>query len=571
MRVRDGIAHHLRERGVSKCFGLIGEDVAELLVSLTESGVDYFSARHESSAIAMADGYSRASGSVGVATISQGPGLLNGMNALTTAAKANSSLLVFVGQGEVSTDVGNKGRKGKFIDQELVLRGAGIATAALTSPSSAVADVVRAVEAAASGETVVLTVRPSVLNAEAGDGPATIALAPRPAAAAPDPAVISDVADLIQTTWAASKPIILAGRGAVRAAAKPELEQLAERCGALLTSTLLANGMFRGNPYDLGITGTFATPVATEMLGRADIILAFGASLNGRTTDGGELFPDALVVQFDSDPDAANRYPFVKQELFVQGDVRLSALALLDELSRREHQYEGFRTSAVAQAIASHGEEKEYSDQSNENGLDPRTVIRAIEAMLPEDRIVVTDGGHHFNWEAAYLKAYDPASWISPLDFSSIGSGTGVAVGAAIAHPDRLTVLCVGDGGLMMTIGEVSTAARYNLPVLFLVNNDAAYGSDLHILELDGIPADIALSDDVDFAAIGRAMGTKGVTVRRLADLDALKDLIDAFDGPLVVDYKVNRDVLSHSLGRFLKVSRTLTDSPNSSPGHGQL
>jgi acetolactate synthase-1/2/3 large subunit len=570
MRVRDGIAHQLRERGVSKCFGLIGEDVAELLVSFAEVNVGYFSARHESSAVAMADGYSRTTGSVGIAVISQGPGLLNGMNALTTAAKGNSSLLVFVGLGEGGAEAARKGRKGKHIAQEAVLRGAGITCATLTSPASAVADVVRAFETAASGETVVVAVRLSLLNAEAGDAPAAVALTPRASAAAPDPAVISDVADLIQTTWAASKPVILAGRGAVRSGAKPELEQLAECCGALLTSTLLANGMFRGNPYDLGITGTFSTPVASGLVSRADVILSFGASLNGRTTDGGELISNAMVVQFDSDPVAVDRYPFVKPELFVEGDVRLSVVALLDELRRRGHQHRGFRTAAVAEEIASYGGEKEYSDQSTEKGLDPRTVIRAIESMLPQDRIVVTDGGHHFNFEGAYLKPYNPASWISPLDFSSIGSGTGVAVGAAVAHPDRLTVLCVGDGGMMMTIGEIATAARYHLPVIFLVNNDAAYGSDMHILEMDGLPADVALSDDVDFAAIGRAMGAQGVTLRRIGDLDALADLIGALDGPLVIDYKVNREVLSHSLGRFMSVNRAMTtaESSRDSAGH---
>jgi acetolactate synthase-1/2/3 large subunit len=563
VRVIEAIARDLYDRGVRHCFGLIGEDVGELLDSLRSLGIAYYSARHESAAVAMADGYSRASGTVGVAVISKGPGLLNAMNALGTATKGGSSVLVLAGDSPPAQTPIVKARKGKYIDQEAVLTAAGIRNVTLGSAGSAAADAMRAYESAAGGSTVVVNIPDPVVLAEAGSEPSRVDLPATTLTAAPEPSLISDVCDLIEATFAAGRPVILAGRGAVRADAGKHLKRLGELCGALLTNTVLANGMFRHDPYDLGIMGTFSTPVASKLLGRADLLLCFGASLNDRTTYGGELCPKVRVVQFDADPDAFERYPFTRPEICVIGDAGLAAVALVEELERRGHQHEGFRTPGVAAEIGGFDRASAFRDQSDEHGLDPRSVLLAIDELLPEDRVIVTDGGHHFNFECTCLRAHDPSSWISPLDFSSIGSATGVAIGAAIAHPERLTVLCVGDGGLMMTIGEIATAIRYQLPLLVLVNNDAAYGSDFHILELDGVATDVAQSDNLSFEAIATAMGARAMTIRSMSDIEKLPPLLEDRSGPILVEYKVTRAVLADSLPSFLRLHR---DAARQSP-----
>ena len=125
MRVIEAIARNLYDCGLRHCFGLIGEDVGELLDELRRVGVAYYSARHESAAVAMADGYARASGTVGVAVVSKGPGLLNAMNALETANKGGSSVLVIVGDSPPDQSAVVRGRKGKYIDQTAILTAAG--------------------------------------------------------------------------------------------------------------------------------------------------------------------------------------------------------------------------------------------------------------------------------------------------------------------------------------------------------------------------------------------------------------------------------------------------------------
>ena len=123
-----------------------------------------------------------------------------------------------------------------------------------------------------------------------------------------------------------------------------------------------------------------------------------------------------------------------------------------------------------------------------------------------------------------------------------------------MARPDRLTVLCVGDGGLMMTIGEIATAARYGLPVLVLVNNNAGFGSDMHILELDGYAPDVARLDEQSFEAIATAMGVRALTIRSLSDVEKLPPLLEDRSGPVVVEYKVTNAVVADSLSSFVSM-----------------
>jgi thiamine pyrophosphate-dependent acetolactate synthase large subunit-like protein len=556
LQVYEAIASELFSRGIRKCFGLIGEDVAELVIALHNLGVDYHSARHETSAIAMADGYSRASSTVGVAIVSKGPGLINALNGLVTAAKGDSSILLIVADTSVTPSTKQKLRKGKYIDQVAVLSAAGVQNVTLRSPQTAVADTVTALKLSQSGVSVVVNIPDSVFYAPAGSNPSTLQLPPLPILTPPDPAVITDVAELIETTWAASRPVILAGRGAVRAGARGVLERLGDICGAFLTSTLLANGMFEGSPYNLGIMGTLSTPLAAELLAQADLLLVFGAALGAFTTYGGEIAPRARIVQFDKDAEAFDLYPYAKPEIRVLGDAKLAATALVEELERRGHQSEGFRRPDVVDRVTNYRGTLNVNDESDEYGLDPRSVLFAIDKILPADRVIVTDSGHHMNFEAEILRPYDASSWIFPCDFSSIGSATGVAVGASIARPNRLTVLCVGDGGFIMTIGEIATAVRYNVRLLVLVNNDAAYGSDYQLLKIGGASADMAQSDRISFEAIATGMGAQGMTIKTIDDVAELASKLKNLSGPLVVDYKVTTSVQADALRLYFKLGR---------------
>jgi thiamine pyrophosphate-dependent acetolactate synthase large subunit-like protein len=531
------VAAELKRQGVDAIFGVTGEDNVKLCVEVERHGITYYSARDESVAVGMADGYSRVSGRLGVALISRGPGVTHGLSALVTAARARSGIVVIAGDGDPAI------RHPKYVNQSVIFEGAGIPHLTIDSAESAIADLSAVCALAREGNTIVANFPGSILEQESGGADATARL-PHvpPAGGEPDPEAIALVADLLGETWAARHPVILAGRGAVKSSARDELERLAEASGALVATTLMAKSLFHGNPFDLGIVGTYSTPPATELLREADVVLVFGALLHPFTTLGGELFPKATVIRFDSDP-AAEDTGSIPVAAFIEGDARLSARALADELERRGHRQKGFRTDAVSAKLAAFDPEEGISDRGTVGSLDPRFLNLRLENVLPPDRTVVIDIGHHMAFSTAYLSAPDPRSFIAPLEYWCVGGGTGLALGAAIARPDRLTVFCVGDLGTLMTLGDLETAVRYELPLLVVITNDEALGAELHYLQVAGWPDDIVRFSTPSFAAVAQALGADGLTITSLDDVEQLRERVTSLSRPLIVDCRVTTEV----------------------------
>jgi acetolactate synthase I/II/III large subunit len=551
MRVYEALVEEFVRQGVRQVFGLMGEDTAKLLALLPASGISYLSGRHESSAVGMADGYARLSGAVGVAVLSRGCGFTNAMTALTTAARGGSRVLVLAADTADTVpkfpSVTQTARLShKYVDQRGALDAIGLPHVALHNAVTAASDLGGVFERVRAGVTMVVNVAMDLLNAntDAGERPAGrgVELPVMTAPLAPDPEQIKEVADLLETTWASSYPVILAGRGAVRSNAADDLQLLGAQTGALMTTTLPARSMFRGDPFDAGIMGTFSTPVTVELLGHADVLLAFGASLNLLTTYGNELCPRARLVHIDADSSAFGR--FVETTLVVSGDVKLSAAALRAELLRRGHTHGGYRTEAVARQLASSDPAVGVRDQSDDRGLDPRILMRALNDVLPRDRVLVVDPGHHLAFQVPYIDVLDPGSFVLPLDFGAIGTGTPLAIGAAIAQQERLTVLGAGDGGFMMTLGELDTAIRAGVPLLILVFNDSAYGAEVHCLDVHGLPTELARFAERSFDAIAAAMGADSMSVRSLDDVKHLKRRLDkGLHGVLLVDCRITTAV----------------------------
>jgi thiamine pyrophosphate-dependent acetolactate synthase large subunit-like protein len=253
----------------------------------------------------------------------------------------------------------------------------------------------------------------------------------------------------------ANKPAIIAGRGAVLSRARNALEQLGELTGAVLATSAMANGLFHGLPYGLGISGGFASPLAAELLGQADVILAFGASLNHWTTKHGRLIsPEAKLIQVDVDQNAIGRNRTPDQAIV--GDARATADALSKELEQRNHTNTGFRTRELADQIEKNTwREEPYEDAGTDEYIDPRTLSIAVDDLLPANRAVAVDSGAFTGYPAMFLTVPSAEHWVFANGFQSIGLGLGTAIGAAIADPDRITVAAVGDGGLFMALAEL--------------------------------------------------------------------------------------------------------------------
>lgn len=533
MRVFESLAASLAMTGVDTVFGLVGEGNISLATQLhREHGVSYVAARREDGAVAMADGYARASGKLGVATVTHGPGLTNTVTALTEAARARTLLLLLAGAIGLS-DRSNR----QLIDQRAVAQAAGAFVVDVTSPAQATDDLFHAM-------THALTTRgPVVLNLHTDVQEAVTATCTRTwrcpdlQRTTPEATAVDAVADLLTT---AQRPVIVAGRGAVLADARFQLNRLATELGALVCTSLFAKGFFAGDPYDLGVCGGFASKLAARLISESDCVLAFGASLNPWTTGKGRMFT-GTVVQCDTDPHAIGRW--LAPDHVLVGDAAAAASALADVVAARPTGSARYRTPRVAKDIAEYDVATEFPQSDGAAGLDVHPVSLLLDQALPADRQIVVDVGHFMSVPSRYVRVPDAFGYISPSSFGAIGLSLPMAVGVATARPERLTVCFVGDGGPMMCLQELDTARRHNLALLVVAMNDNAYGAEVHISRHRGEPDDLAWFSTVDFAATSEGLGVPARIATTLPEISsAVQELLQR-GGPALLDVRLDANI----------------------------
>lgn len=534
MRVAETVARELGRLGVKQVFGVVGSGNFHVTNALVAAGAQFVATRHEAGATTMADAHARTTGEVAAVTVHQGCGLTNALTALTEAAKSRTPLLVLSADTAASDLLSNF-----YIDQPAVLNGLGIATESITSPATAVRDATRAFRRAAVDRRTVVLNLPLDIQ-EAPVPPSTVAPVPPPvrSPAQPDPASVESLVDLLAT---ARRPVFVAGRGAQLAEAAEVLSGLAEHCGALLSTSAVARGLFADNPWSIDVAGGFASPLAAELLRDSDLVVAWGASLNSWTLRNGELLaPDASVVQIDDVSEALAVHTRV--DLPLLGDVGATARAALEVMQERPRGEPSWRTPELRDRIAQgcRWRDVPFTDTSTEDTIDPRTLTIALDDMLPGERVVAPDGGNFNGYPAMFLEVPDAQGYCLTLAFASIGLGLSTAIGAGLASPGRVAVAGVGDGGFMMSHVELNTAVRMEVPLVVLVYNDHAYGAEVHHFAPHGHSTDIVEFPETDIASIARGHGCEAVTVRTLADLEEVEKWVDGPRRvPLVIDARI--------------------------------
>jgi len=532
--VLDLVADVLAQDGVDTIFGLVGGGNYALVTSLQHRlGLRFVAARHEAAAVSAADAYARLSGRLGVCTVTQGPGFTHALTALVESVKSRTPLVLLAG------DMHSPGRSAnQDIDQNGLALLVGADVCRIADPDEAEADVRAALSLARDSRRPVVVSLPIHVQDQAAPGqaadPAPVLARQR---AAPDGEALARAAEMLA---GAQRPVVLAGRGAAVAGAGAALRSVGDQVGALLATTVMARGLFAGDPWDLDVCGGFSCRATARLVSEADVVLAVGASLNSWTTRHGELLAGASVIHVDADPAAIGAlHPAV---LGVVADAAEVAEGLAHRLRTTTRQRLACRTSQTLATIRS-GRPTPFEDAGTDDSIDPRTCMLELDRMLPRSRCVVVDGGHFSGFPVMYLTAPDLVSFTYAHGFQSVGLGLGNALGAAAAHPDRLTVAVIGDGGLMMTLGELDALRALGQPVLVIVLNDAAYGAELHHFVGLGLPDTYARLPPADFAAIARAHGASALTVRQVSDMCALEPWLADPDGLLLVDCKVNPEV----------------------------
>jgi thiamine pyrophosphate-dependent acetolactate synthase large subunit-like protein len=545
--VAHAVGTALTRMGARTVFGVVGSGNFHVTNALTASGARFIAARHEGGAAVMADAYARVSGEVGVLSVHQGPGLTNAMTGITEAAKSRTPMLVLAPEATAP-------RSNFHIDQAALAAAVGAVAERINSAESAAADLERAYRTAVSARRPVIVNLPLDVQSMIAPYPFN----PRASLPAPVPAPeMTQVAALADALAAAQRPVFLAGRGARQAG--PELRELADRAGALLATSAVARGLFRGEPFSLDVSGGFATPLAAELIKNADLLVGWGCAMNMWTLRHGALVgEDATVIQVDIEAAALGAHTRI--DLGVVGDVAVVASAVLPELVWRDPRPSGtsgsagarmaparadrYRSAEVAKRIAQEGRWRDvpFEPVREPDRIDPRSLSIALDDIIRAERTVAVDSGNFMGYPAMYLDIPDEHGLVFTQAFQSIGLGLATAIGAAIARPDRLAVAALGDGGALMGISELETAVRLGLNLLVVVYDDEAYGAEVHHFGPYGYPLKNVTFPATDIAAIARGFGCEGVTVRRESDLTPLTAWINGpRDRPLVIDAKVTK------------------------------
>ncbi|AZH77855.1 thiamine pyrophosphate-binding protein [Microbacterium sp. Y-01] len=579
---------------IDAVFGVMGNGNAYFLDALEKQTDAVFTAvRHEQGAVVAADAHFRASGRIAAGTSTYGAGFTNTITALAEAVQAHVPLVLVVGDEPTS------GPRPWDVDQIALASAVGARTYTVGRADAAATTVIAIEHALTYRVPVVLAIPYDVAALEAGDVPE--APSPRlPAPLAPRGEFAEGMLDEIaEALRGAQRPFLLAGRGAWLSGASAALGELAAATGALTASSALGRGVFPESQYDLGVTGGFGADGAMELILSADVAVVFGASLNQFTMRFGELFaPGTRVFQIDTAPAATHAHVGG----FVRADARLAAEALVARLSpaptsspsspspSSPHDFgdsprhaEADRGSTgvsspdseVVQATgqqARAGAWRESVDVSAarayapgdelaaDGRLDPRSAARRIAELLPEDRVVVSDGGHFIGWANMYWPVAAPDRMMMVgTAFQSIGQGWPSVVGAALARRDSTIVLTSGDGGGLMAIADLESAVRAaGGRGMAVVWNDAAYGAEVNLYGLKGLAEGPMRIPEVDFAAFGAAVGAEGVVVRTLADLDRLATWA-AEDAAtrrfLLLDLRISGDVIAPYQQEIIRVN----------------
>ncbi|KPN19417.1 thiamine pyrophosphate-binding protein [Arthrobacter sp. Edens01] len=552
--VASAVAGHTAE-----VFALMGNGNAYFTDALARQGrVRMTAVRHEVATVASADAYYRVSRRIAAATTTYGPGYTNALTSLAEAAKSRTPLVFVVG-GEPAS-----GPRPWDVDQATLAQAVGARTVTVSacSPTAATRAAFRLAET--DRLPVVLFIPYDVATAPAAEEPA----AENHSAAAAvngrlepgeepgnidNPETRKALDEAVRLLTEARRPLILAGRGA--RSARLLLADLADRLGALTTSSAPARGTFAGRDYDLGVCGGFASEDSGELIRQADAVLVVGAGLNQFTTAFGTQFSsDAAVIQVDILPERTN--PLVTT--FIHAEAAQATEALLDRVGSHAKPSQPWDGAAEpARSSKLNYQRDSGTGQAPDGLLDPRTCMSRLNEILPAHRQVVSDGGHFIGWSSYFFDLPEPDSLtMVGTQFQSIGLGFPSAPGAVRARPDATTIVVTGDGGGLMGLPDLDSLVRTASSAVVLVFNDACYGAEIHQYGSQGLDQEIMEIDQIDFAKVAEGFGAAGLAVRSMDDLERVSEWVDeGARGTLVVDLRISPSIVAPYIQEIVELT----------------
>ena len=541
------LTDYLEKLGVEVIFGLCGHTVIGFLDALGKSKIRFITTRHEQVAAHAADGYARASGKPGVLLSHLGPGLTNAATGVANAALDSVPMVVIAGDVP-SYYYGRHPHQEVNLHQDADQFEIYRPFAKRVYRVDRVEDLPRVVERAfhlaQTGRpgVVLVDVPMDLFSADLEEG----AFSKEPPQVV-KPAMDSATANrIVQALATAKRPVIYAGGGVISGKATTELAALAEWLGIPVAHSLMGKGAMReDHPLLLGMTGFWGTPIANDMCRTADLILAVGTRLaeaNSSSWDPRFTFsiPPTRLIHIDIDAAELGRnYP---TELGVVADAKKSLDALNAAARQLPHASERAELrSRIAAGRAEFNANWSAQWNSSQFPLRPERILSELHKALPADGYIVSDVGWNKNGVAQQYPITVPGTFITPSGLATMGFGPSAALGVKVAQPHRAVVSLIGDGAFSSNMSPVATAMESNIPVIWLVMDNSAFGTiagleSMHygwsfgcLFEREGKPY------SVDYAAVARACGAHGVKIQSADELGpALREAIER-DEPAVI------------------------------------
>lgn len=550
MKSKRYIIEALKAEGIKHVFMVPGGELDPIVFDMIEEGsIKPICAAIEGGAAFMADGYSRSSNKFGVCAAIGGPGILNMATAIATAAADHSPILVI--SGDVPLDQNGKG----VIQDSSSL---GINTSAILAPIVSGQVEAHSAQHIPFGLKTLMTkmLTPSTkgpvhlsmsIDVQEQDVPEGSTYKPVSESLL-HPHYLHDAGfEAAFTALAEGKKVVIyAGSEVRKSNAWEALTKFAEKYSIPVATTISAKGVIsEKHELSLGIIGWVMHPYATKVIMEDDIdvMLCIGVQLNSAETMSGstEFKAKTTIVNY---PNFHNVFQNIDYEFEVLGDslsFLTKALSVSDARSEKLFQNKAFREEWLNSAKAQCNNVNEYDTENttlDSKPIHPARLVKALRKVMPQDTIMAIDSGAHMMFAFHYWTVSDPTQVITALDYmGSMGWAWGAVIGSKVALPNRPHVLFTGDACTLMHGMEIKTAVEYNLPIVFVISNNRAYGNPkLRAMKFSQKVNDFMNIPAFDFAALGRALGAEGFTVTDPKDLEATIEKAYKLNKPVVID-----------------------------------
>ena len=532
----------LKEEGVDTIFGYPGGAVIDIYDELYRSDIKHILVRHEQGAVHAADGYARASGRVGVALVTSGPGATNTVTGIATANMDSIPIVVFTGQ--VPTQL-----IGNDAFQECDITGI---TRPCTKHNYLVQNVDNLASTIKEAFHIARTGRPgpvlvdlpkNVMAAETEYDPSKIKINGAKLAAGPKP-VSKKYVQLLEMLKASKRPLLLTGGGILLGKASEELTKFARRTRIPVTSTLMGLGAFPGSdPLFLGMPGMHGTYYANMAISHCDLLITIGARFDDRVTGKIDTFAaNAQVVHIDVDPSSINKN--IVADLPIVSDAK-SALENMLRLIK-DHNYAPLEAQRQEwlDEIASWKAKAPLSYCQNGEVIKPQCVIETLCELTKGRAIITTEVGQNQMWAAQFYTYDEPNTFISSGGLGTMGYGFPAAIGVQLAFPDKIVVDIAGDGSIQMNIQEMATAMQYNIPVKIVLLNNGYLGMVRQWQELfyDKRYSNTDMTFQPDFVKVAEAYGWTALRATKPSEIRPTLEKGLAAKGPVLMDFQVCRE-----------------------------